>query len=471
MGTVDLVVKRGNRFRRVYAMKRLRPEYASDSEVRTMFLDEGHLCGLLRHPNVVSVLDVGQDAEGPYMVMEYVDGLTCSDIARDALRRDTLVPEQVVLRIIAQAARGLKSAHDLRDPRGKLLEVVHRDISPQNILIGYDGLARLSDFGVARSSNRDTETRSGVLKGKISYTAPEVLRFEPASRQSDHFALGVVLWELLAARRMYRGELREVARQICNEPVPDIDEVRTDVHPAVVELLFRLLAKDPGQRPSNAQEIVQVLEAVIAERVEMEGVASIDGYLHAHFADALAENEQMVAHALQISATQPLDDEDLSLEPESSAGRTVPVKFPAADPPSAGGRPPWRRGVAIAAGVAVVALGAWLLSRPSARPEEALAPAVAPTDDPASDERPPSAPPAAIQGPDAPPAAAPERRAEEASPPAEVTMQAAARRRGRRSRRSAMMRAERDPAPADSAMGESTDAPSSPFDRNPYTGR
>lgn len=466
MGTVDLVVKRGGRFRRVYAMKRLKSAYAEETELRTMFLDEGHLCGLLRHPNIVSVIDVGEDRDGPYMVMEYIDGVTCQHVARDAHRRGALVPEQVVLRIMAQAARGLHAAHELRDPStGSLLNVVHRDVSPQNIIIGFDGLARLSDFGVARSKGRATHTRSGVLKGKISYTAPEVLRFRPPTLKADLFALGVVTWEMLAARRMFRGDMREVAVRITEEPVPDIDEVRTDIHPAVVELLFRLLAKDPNARPESAAEVVAKLEAVIAERAETEGTLAIDRYLEEHFPQTRQENEALMSLALR-SSTFSLDEAET---PSLEEGITEEMPTVVAEPPRR------RRGRMWALAAVGAAAGALALWATEGAPADETAPAVErpePAPTPSGSAELPAAAPVPIEPAVEPSAAeAPPLATEEAAAEPEESPRPTGRRRTRRTTMTgAPMTAAAMAAAPMTADSEPT-APPSPFSRNPYDGR
>ena len=206
MGQVEVCAKFAGSFQRVYALKRLQTQFMGDEKARTMFLDEARLAGLIRHPNVVSVIDVGVDSRGPFLVMEFIEGLSCSGVIRRANTEGQLLPLQFCLRIAHQVALGLHAAHELRDPEGKPLELVHRDVSPQNILIGFDGVARLTDFGIAKALGRSTETTTHLLKGKMGYMSPEQLRFEEPDRRSDLFAFGVVFYEMLCARRLYRAE-------------------------------------------------------------------------------------------------------------------------------------------------------------------------------------------------------------------------------------------------------------------------
>lgn len=157
MGRVELALRREGEFRRVYAVKRLHPHLVEDADLRAMFIDEARVAGRIRHANVVSVLDVGEDREGPYLVMDYVEGLALSAIMAHHAASGELLPVQICVRIGAEIARGLQAAHELTDDRGNLLDVVHRDVSPSNVLVGFDGGVRLADFGIARALGRSSE--------------------------------------------------------------------------------------------------------------------------------------------------------------------------------------------------------------------------------------------------------------------------------------------------------------------------
>jgi serine/threonine-protein kinase len=286
MGLVDLVVRSDGRFERLYARKRLYPHYREDAAFRTMFLDEGRVAGLLRHPNVVSVVDVGEDAEGLFLVMDFVDGVPAGKLLSLPAYQDQGLPLQIGLRIAIEAARGLHAAHELRDGQGRPLGLVHRDVSPNNILIGFDGSVRVTDFGIARALGNASATGSGVLKGTAGYFSPEQLRFEQPDRRSDLFSLGVVLYELLVGERLYpnRDDF-EGARRTLAEPAPDLGDVRDDAPPALVDLIFQTLAKDPAQRPGSAEEIAERLEGALAPLIEDEGPQGLADFMRLHFAD------------------------------------------------------------------------------------------------------------------------------------------------------------------------------------------
>lgn len=337
MGTVQLAAREEGTFRRVYAIKRLKKEHQDDPRIRAMFLEEARLAGMLHHPNVVSVVDLGEDEVGPYLVMDYVQGVALSELINDTRRRGELIPAQICMRIIKQVAEGLDAAHELVGRDGRKLELVHRDVSPQNVLLGYDGVARLSDFGIAKALGRADKTNTGILKGKFGYFSPEQLRFHDPTRRSDIFSLGVVLFELLSASRLYGGDnAQQSARRILEEPAPDIDDVRSDVHPTVVKLMIEMLAKDPERRPATAQEVALHLDAALLEVASNEGPMSIAQYLDGRFSE---ERERQ------------------ALELEAITGRMSLV-------PMSGRPKPLRRRALILAAVGLIAIsmvGAWTM--------------------------------------------------------------------------------------------------------------
>ncbi|MEQ8278007.1 MAG: serine/threonine-protein kinase [Deltaproteobacteria bacterium] len=299
MGRVELVVRSEGTFKRLYAVKRLLEGLRSDEAVRQAFLDEARIAGLVRHPNVVPVLDVGEDERGPYLVMDYVEGVSVADLMRASVRARRQVPLQVCLRIVAQAAEGLHAAHMLTGEDGASLKLVHRDVSPPNILVGFDGIVRVTDFGVAKALGRLSHTHGAVLKGKLGYMSPEQLRFEPIDHRSDLFALGVVLFEMLAGRRLYRNkEETEGTRRLLAEPPPDIGEERDDAPPALVQLLFSMLAKKAEHRPSTAREVRKRLEEMVAALVAEEGPIEVAEFLAATMSKDQEEQAARITHAM-----------------------------------------------------------------------------------------------------------------------------------------------------------------------------
>lgn len=285
MGEVQLGLRQAESFRRLVAIKRLRSEHRRDPSFRRMFLDEARIAGLIRHPNVVSVLDVGDDDDGPFLVMDFIESVTVNEMIESIVAEGDAVPVQIGARIVKQVAHGLVAAHELRDPDGNHVGLIHRDVSPQNILLGFDGIARLTDFGIAKATSSQ-HTTTGLLKGKVGYMSPEQLRFERPSQKSDLFSLGVVLFELLSGRRLYSGsDTVAVAQKILGDPTPDIFSVRDDVPPALIELSFELLAKDPADRPESARDVAKRLEVIVDELAREEGAIRLDEFLDSQFHD------------------------------------------------------------------------------------------------------------------------------------------------------------------------------------------
>ena len=303
MGAVELVMRKQGAFKRLYARKRLHEMYQEDTDVRAMFMDEARIAGLLRHPNVVSVLDVGEDQKGTYLIMDYVDGESVYQLLCAA--EGMLLPVGVCIDIARQVAEGLHAAHELRNEDGKALLLVHRDVSPQNILIGYDGVVRVTDFGIARALGRTARTSTGVLKGKMGYMSPEQLRFHQPDRRSDLFALGVVLFELLTSRRLYSEKVgTEAARRILEEPPPDVGEYREDVPDELDMLLFELLAKEADHRPSDAGSVARRLGEILKSH-DLE--ADVSAFMSELFAESRAEKHARIATAIEEADRAPVE--------------------------------------------------------------------------------------------------------------------------------------------------------------------
>ncbi len=206
MATVHLgrVVGAGG-FQRLVAIKVMHQHIAEDPEFVAMFLDEARLAAGIRHPNVVATLDIEQGADGLLLVMEYVEGASAHVLVKALRQAGKRLPLPVTLRVCMDALNGLHAAHELKSTGGRPLGLVHRDVSPQNILVGVDGVSRITDFGVARAGARISSTRGSQIKGKVPYMSPEQLRAEEIDRRSDVWAAGVVLWELLTSARLFRA--------------------------------------------------------------------------------------------------------------------------------------------------------------------------------------------------------------------------------------------------------------------------
>jgi len=302
MGRVDLAMRRVGGFKRMYAIKRLHPHLASDPDFRAMFLDEARIAGRLRHPNVVGVLDVGEDEQGPFLVMDYVDGLPLSNLMRLARKSGEPMPVQLCARLGVAVAQGLHAAHDV-EVDGEKLGLVHRDLTPQNIMIGWDGSVRITDFGIAKALGRTTKTATGVIKGKLAYMAPEQITAKSVDRRADLYSLGIVLFEMLSGERFHGRPGAEVAPlDVLEADIPDIGELRFDVPDELVRLLFELLAKSPEARPPTAREVALRLEGVLAAILADEEPADTADYVDLVAGELRAEQKRFVEQALEQAA-------------------------------------------------------------------------------------------------------------------------------------------------------------------------
>jgi serine/threonine-protein kinase len=264
---------------RLVAVKVMLNELADESEFVKMFLDEVRLVRSIRHPNVVDVYDVGEDDGMMWMAMEWVEGESLHTVIAEAGKRRAIPPELAV-RIIADAAAGLHAAHELRDLDGSLRGVVHRDISPHNILIGTNGIVKLVDFGVAKAVGRISEaTRAGQLKGKFGYMSPEQALGKAVDRRSDIFSLGIVLFELTTSRRLFRGEHDvETLRLVISGGIPHPTQIDPKYPAELERIVLKALERNVAARYQTAAELEHDLRAYLkSERliVPQSGVAGI----------------------------------------------------------------------------------------------------------------------------------------------------------------------------------------------------
>ncbi|MFO0547681.1 MAG: protein kinase [Polyangiaceae bacterium] len=276
-------------FSRVVAIKRMHSMFAEDKAFVEMFVDEAWLAARVQHPNVVSTLEVVVDAGELFIVMDYVRGESLSRLLADSKQ---IVPVDVAAGIVAQALAGLHAAHRATDESGRPLGIIHRDISPQNILVGADGLSRITDFGVAKAASRLHVTQEGQLKGKLRYMPPEQLLGDARiDLSADTYAMGVVLWETLAKRRLFRGStLEELADSIINAPTPLLHRERSDVPRQVDDVLAKALSRDPQARYRSAEEFQIDLERASA----LASPRAIGAWVHEVAGPLLASKKALV---------------------------------------------------------------------------------------------------------------------------------------------------------------------------------
>ena len=262
MADVFLAVARGQMgFNKLAVIKRLRQALAEESAFRTMFLDEARLAARLSHPNIVHTYEVGEQNGVYFIAMEYLEGQSLNKVLKEALRRKEIIEPEIGARVIADALGGLAYAHGLGDYDGRPLGIIHRDISPHNIFVTYDGHTKLVDFGIAKAALSSTETEVGVLKGKVAYMSPEQAMGGRIDQRADVFAMGIVLWELLARQRLMTGEsAANTLHKLMNEPIPRLSAALPDVDPALEIIVTKALEKDPQHRWQTATEMRGALE-------------------------------------------------------------------------------------------------------------------------------------------------------------------------------------------------------------------
>ena len=246
--------------RKLYAVKRILPHLAEDELFITMLVDEGCLAAHITSPHVVQTYDLARhDDDSLYIVMEFVRGVSLRHLLGLVHKSDARMPVSIATSIVHQIARGLHDAHEARQPTGEPLGIIHRDVSPHNILIGVDGRARITDFGVARALQRRTITSAGQLKGKIGYLAPEQVS-GTVDRRADIFALGIVAWELFTGERLFKAETsNELLNQVRNKEIPSITEVRSDLPKAITAPIDKALSRSPDERHDTALELATEL--------------------------------------------------------------------------------------------------------------------------------------------------------------------------------------------------------------------
>ncbi len=251
-------------FSRTVAIKKMHPHFTEDPEFVSMFLDEARLAARIRHPNVVPTLDVVATEGELFLVMDYVQGETLARLMRLTTAQKKMTPLPIAGAIFSGVLHGLHAAHEAKNERGEPLGIVHRDVSPQNIMVGVDGVSRVLDFGVAKAAGRLQTTRDGQLKGKISYMAPEQVRGHPATRQTDIYAVAVVLWETLAGKRLFQddNDAAVLQRVLDGQVTPPSAHV-PELPPAFDALVLRGLERDPARRFRTAREMAAAIEAVL----------------------------------------------------------------------------------------------------------------------------------------------------------------------------------------------------------------
>lgn len=388
MADVYLAVMEGpSGFSKLIAVKMLRQQFAEQLEGREMFLNEARLASRLDHPNVVSVLEVGEEDGNLFIAMEYLRGQPLSRLlARVRTAEAELIPLTVQLRILSEALAGLQHAHDSKDFDGTPLQLIHRDVTPHNIFVTYDGMVKVLDFGIAKAVSNSNETREGILKGKVAFMAPEQLMAESViDRRVDIYAVGCCLWEIIAKRRPFKG-MSDVAllTRVATKGCPAIREAVPDIPDELERICMKAVAFSAADRYQEAADFLSDLDAYIQSTGSRVTRKEIGKYLSDLFAEeleraqhvietnlskaALSNTADLASHSLALTGSGSWSSSNESSAPSASTDQSAALSLA-----RGAGATPGRKAKLLVAGVVVGLVGAAsvafaLRSKPPAEP-------------------------------------------------------------------------------------------------------
>ncbi|MGE0867912.1 MAG: serine/threonine protein kinase [Kofleriaceae bacterium] len=305
---------------RYVVLKRILRHRASDAHFIEMFLEEARLAAQLQHPNIAQVFDIGKLGDSYFFTMEYVHGDNVRALLHEAHLRKSQLPLGAILTVIAGAAAGLHHAHTRSGWDGRPLGIVHRDVTPSNLMVSFEGNVKVVDFGIAKAEDRALETRAGMVKGKICYLSPEQCLGHPLDRRSDLYSLGIVLWELLTTERLYRHTSdHDNMMAIATSPTTPPSRMRHGLPPEVDELSMRLLAKHPHERYDSAEQVIEVIEAIAARTGTMLSTPALSRLMRELFGTRAEPWLDLETASEPVSVRPEPIPADLTISPDASA--------------------------------------------------------------------------------------------------------------------------------------------------------
>jgi len=325
-------------FSKHVAIKRMRPELTLHKEFIDLFLEEARTASLLNHANICQVNELSTDGGDYFMVLEYLEGVAVSSALVKALTNPTALPVPFLVAVAQQACEGLHYAHEMADEHGRPYNIIHRDISPPNLFVTVGGVVKVLDFGISKSRDSVVKTLTGQIRGKFAYMSPEQLRGEKLDRRSDVFSLGIVLFELLTGRRLFRRKSRlEVFKAIVKERIPTAAEIRSDLPANLVAVLTQALARDREERFTNARAFGEALGESIRELGGPMDDREVGGLVREQFQGELESRRQLLVsppgvelssmgHAIPAAALGAArgGSTQMTARARPSAGHTVP---------------------------------------------------------------------------------------------------------------------------------------------------
>ncbi|MFO0596756.1 MAG: serine/threonine-protein kinase [Myxococcaceae bacterium] len=356
-------------FERILAIKKILPTMAEDEEFITMFIDEARISVQLNHANVVHIHELGKHDDAYYIAMEYVSGKDLRALLERFRRRKEIMPTAMAVFCATKICEGLDYAHRKKDARGQELHIIHRDVSPQNILISYEGEVKIIDFGIAKAANRSQKTQAGILKGKFGYMSPEQVRGLPIDRRSDIFAVGVILYEMLTGEKLFVGESDfSTLEKVRNAEVPAPRQFNPNIPAGLEKVVLKALAREQEDRYQWSSDLQEDLMRFLLAGDAIYSAKHLSAFMKDAFAeDLLRENEKMERFA-GVEKPDQVESSGIMAAPSKPAAPAAPRRNTAqpgalaalsgsGSPGQGGARRPSSQGVAVSAGSGAVAMG------------------------------------------------------------------------------------------------------------------
>ena len=310
-------------FEKLIAIKKILPNLSQEKILVTSFIDEAKLAALLHHENIVQIYDFGSMDDDYFIAMEFLFGKDLRTIRQTAKERELPLGMENILYIIARVCAGLDYSHNLKDLQGQPLNIIHRDINPQNILVTYEGQVKIIDYGIAKAASHNTKTRENLIKGKLAYMSPEQANGQTIDHRSDIFSAGIILYELLAVRRMFEGETMQVLSLVREAQYDPPEEVIPNLPSKLNQILRRALAKDPEERYQSAGEMLADVEECAFEMALRPNARNFAHYMKALFEDEYAEEEMALWAKSKIYEAGEDEDEDAQAREQATPDYTA----------------------------------------------------------------------------------------------------------------------------------------------------
>jgi serine/threonine-protein kinase len=366
MGQVFLARTGEAGFEKLVVLKSILPHLVEDQEFYEMFSDEAKVSMRLNHPNIVQIFEFGQERGIHFLVMEYVAGEDIRKMVKRIGQQGSTLPLGGILRVIADAAAGLDYAHKATDAKGQPLGIIHRDVSPQNVLVGFDGAVKLIDFGVAKAAGRAQHTATGILKGKFPYMSPEQAEGDELDPRSDIFAIGIVLWELLTGRRLFKGESDTATQKLvrtCSVPAPST--LGAGLPQDLDAIVLKSLAKNRNDRFPDAGAMRMAIEDFITKKGIPASPAHLVSFLRPFYIERIAQ-EQNADSLDELKDESQLDWSKAGTPGTGKSQAHQPGRVTEAAPPKkSGGSKVWL-GLGAVAVLGVGGFGVWKSMQPPA---------------------------------------------------------------------------------------------------------